>query len=168
MIEGNEEYQGDIGLLQLSSDSFSVDEDEGTVTITVIRSEGSYGDVSVDYSIVDETAVSGEDYLITDGTLYFSDGEIAQAIQIDIVDDNTVETSESFSVVLLNPVSAFLGDVTEATVSIEDNDKAPTELDTDTEVEESSGGGSTNALLFLILLCLCFSQKKINLIFSKQ
>ncbi len=110
------------GVLSISPESISVDEDEGTVQFTVTRSAGSAGQVSVDFAAVDGTAAAGSDYTLTGGTLTFKDGDLSETITANIINDDDIENEESFTVVLSNPTGgATLGTDT-STVRIIDND----------------------------------------------
>ncbi len=112
------------GTLQLSSATYSADEGtDPTVTITVTRTGGSSGAVTVNYATADGTANDPSDYTSTSGTLNWADGDAAaKTFTIAIVDDNTVESTESFSVTLSNAQTATLGTPSSATVSITDNE----------------------------------------------
>ena len=61
------------GLLQFSAPDFRVDETAGSVTVTVSRTQGNVGVVSVDYALLDGTATAGQDYTASSGTLVFQD-----------------------------------------------------------------------------------------------
>jgi hypothetical protein len=111
------------GALQFNSSTYSVGEGAGSVTVTVTRTGGSDGTVSVNYSTGDGTATSSNDYTATSGTLNFADGEISKTIPISIVDDAAVEGDETFNVTLSNATGgATLGSPITATVTINDND----------------------------------------------
>src|SRR5262249_25967446 len=65
------------GLLQFSSLAYSVKESGGAAKITVTRTGGSSGTLTVDFATVDSgggTATAGEDYYPTNGTLTFGPG----------------------------------------------------------------------------------------------
>ncbi|WNC72790.1 Calx-beta domain-containing protein [Thalassotalea psychrophila] len=138
------------GILQFSGESYSVNESAGSVTITVQRIDGDYGDVSVDYAVANGSGINGNDYSVTDGTLYFSNGEMSQTINIDITDDTLDENTETFSVILSNPISATLGNNQTANVSIIDND-VPASNDDDSN---SSSGGSFDYWLMIAMLLI--------------
>jgi predicted esterase len=131
---GGGNQPGAPGTIQLEATSY--DATEGTVVnIRVARSDGNSGVVSVDYAIVDGTAVGGSDYTVVNGafsgTLTYADGHAGnQTISIAITDDNTVELSESFTVTLSNVLVATLGVNSSATVNIIDNDTPETGLKT--------------------------------------
>ena len=56
---------GQPGTLQFSAASYSVNENQGTATITVTRTGGSTGSVSVNYATSNGTATAGSDYTAT-------------------------------------------------------------------------------------------------------
>ena len=91
---------GGEGSLQLESATYSLDESVAILDITVTRTGGSTGSVTVDYATSDGTATAGEDYTATSGTLTFLDGEITQTISIPLLDDTVFEGDEDFSVSL--------------------------------------------------------------------
>ncbi len=113
------------GTLDLSAITASVNEDAGTVTLSVSRTGGSAGAASVDFSTTDGTATEGSDYTAADSTLSWADGDsAAKEIVIDITDDADDEPNETFTITLSNASGASLGDDKVATVTIIDNDVA--------------------------------------------
>ena len=123
---------GDPGSLSFAADAYSVDENVASLTLTVVRSGGSSGEVSVQYATVDGTAVAGDDYGAASGTLTFADGEVSRVLTIDILDDALVEGDEDFEVTLSNPQGgATLGAEPTATVTILDDEEPPPPADSD-------------------------------------
>jgi hypothetical protein len=112
------------GSLQFSSASDNINENGGSVTLEVTRTNGSYGIVTLDYTTVDGTATDGEDYTATNGTLSWADGETtSQSITINITDDDIFENDESFQVILSNPTgNASIGTPNQATITIVNED----------------------------------------------
>ena len=96
------------GFISLATNTYQVNEADGTVDITIVRTEGSDGVVSIDYNTVDATATSGSDYTTTSGTITFADGETSKTVTIDILDDNLTEGSEEFGFAIDN----LVGDAT--------------------------------------------------------
>ena len=115
---------GGAGSIQLSADSYVALEADGTVTITVTRTGGTTGAVSIDYALVDDSAVGGEDFTDASGTISWADGDgAAKTIVVAILDDEDSETEESFEVELSNPTGgATLGSPSSATVTVFDDD----------------------------------------------
>jgi hypothetical protein len=112
------------GTLALSAASYSVAENAGTVTVTVLRS-GSSGAAAVDYSTANGSATSGSDYTAASGTLTWSDGdEAAKTIELTIIDDEQLEPDEIFTLSLGNASGAALVSPADATITIT-NDDAP-------------------------------------------
>jgi len=114
------------GSLQFSVANYSIAENGVNANVTVTRTGGSSGLVSVDYATTDSSATAGSDYTTTNGTLNFADGVISQVISIPIIDDTSYEGNEAFTVTLSNATGgAVLGATTIATVTIIENDPAP-------------------------------------------
>ncbi len=132
------------GTLAFAGETTRVDEDGGSVTLTVERSGGSYGSVSADFTTQSDTAKADTDYLTTSGTLNFADGETSQTITIEIRDDAKVELNERFTVELSNAQGTTLGSITTIEVTITDDDR-PT-----TPPQKPAGGGSLGLWELLI------------------
>ncbi|MGV2829968.1 malectin domain-containing carbohydrate-binding protein [Myxosarcina sp. GI1(2024)] len=90
----------------VSIDDVTVNEDAGTATFTVNLSQASSSEVTVDFATIDSTAVAGEDYTDTNGTLTFAVGETTQTISVDLTDDNLVEADETLKVQLFKAIGA--------------------------------------------------------------
>lgn len=106
-------------VLKFPDPTVSVNETDGTATLTVERSVNVSGESTVDYATNTGTAGTA-DFTTTSGTLTFTDGETAKTITISITDDSDYEASETFTVELSNPSSnATLGTST-ASVTIQD------------------------------------------------
>ncbi|HYG74122.1 MAG TPA: DUF4394 domain-containing protein [Planctomycetota bacterium] len=108
-------------ILQFSADSFYVIE-KNTASITVTRTGGTQGTVSVDYAITGGTATAGTDYTASSGTLVFVDGETSRTIFIPALDDNILELFETVTLQLQNPIGAELGAQTTTRLDIADKD----------------------------------------------
>ncbi|EMI57315.1 protein containing Legume lectin, beta chain [Rhodopirellula sallentina SM41] len=90
------------GVISLQTSNVNVDEDAGTVSIEVIRSGGSDGEVTVDYETQEGTATDGADFVGQQGTLTFENGQTSQNIVIALSNDNTIESNEAFNVTIDN------------------------------------------------------------------
>jgi uncharacterized delta-60 repeat protein len=131
-------FLGDAGQLSLAPSGLSVPETAAVSPIihignipppsatilTVNRTGGATGTITVDYATSDGTATTGVDYTATAGTLTFLDGETSKTISIPILDDATLEGgTDTFNVTLSNPTGgATLGAVTKSVVTIKDDD----------------------------------------------
>jgi len=65
-------------------------------------------DVSVDYITEQQTAIPTADYISASGTLTFKAGETQKEIQVTLLDDVSSENTETFQLMLINPVNASL------------------------------------------------------------
>jgi uncharacterized delta-60 repeat protein len=118
------------GVLNFAASALSVNEGSGNATLTVLRTSGSRGAVSVDYVATSGTATAGLDFQAVRGTLAFSDGQTAQSILVPIIDDILVEGNEFFTVTLSNIAGgALLGSSLNVVVTIIDDDLGPGSFD---------------------------------------
>lgn len=120
-----------VGIFEFSADSYSVNEDGSTtLPVTVNRSQGDNGAVSVVVSLTPGTAMLGADYTTNTVTLDFAPGELRKTLNLPslVVDDAVLEEPETVSLSLSlapgAPVGALLGERTNATLTILDNDWA--------------------------------------------
>lgn len=113
----------DIGI-GFSSPVYAVGEGAGSVTLSVLRQNGSNGVFSIDYATTNGTATAGADYSSATGHLSFASGEMLKTITIPILEDSIIEGDENFTVNLFNlqPPSAGQLINTSARVTIVDND----------------------------------------------
>ena len=134
------------GVFDLSSATYNGSEAAGPITITVNRTGGSDGTVTVDYTTTNGSATAGSDYTTTSGTLTFGPGVTTQQFAVPITDDGTFEGNETFTVALNNPTNgALLGTTTTATVTISNDDGQPQITIGDRAMAEGNSGGTTNA-----------------------
>src|SRR5262249_43472865 len=115
------------GALQFSTSGYSVNESQGTATITVTRTGGSNVPVTVNYATSDGTATAGADYTATTGTLNFGVGETSNTFTVPITNDALVEGNETVNLTISGPTNgATLGSQTTATLTIVDDDTSGT------------------------------------------
>lgn len=113
------------GTLQFSSATYSEAENTGNATITVTRSGGSDGAVSVSYATSDGTANGNSDYTPATGLLNFAAGEVTKTFDVPLLDDPAAEPDETLTLTLSAPTGgATLGSPTTATLTILDTDRA--------------------------------------------
>jgi hypothetical protein len=110
-------------VLQFSEGTYSVNENKGTVTLTVIRTGSSEGEVSAVCATSDESATVGDDYDGSFERLIWADGDSKdKECQIDILDDSNLEGNETFIVSIGHPHGAELGTLNAVTVTIVDDE----------------------------------------------
>ncbi len=112
------------GQLAFTSSSYSVSENGTPVnTITIDRTGGSDGAVSVVLTPTNGTATTPGDYNNTPITVNFLDGETSKTVTIPIVNDNILEPDETVNLTLTNPGGgATLATRTTATLTIINDD----------------------------------------------
>ncbi|MCA1576617.1 MAG: carboxypeptidase regulatory-like domain-containing protein [Acidobacteria bacterium] len=141
-----------VGSLQFSISSITAIEDVGMLPVTVLRTGGAAGSLTVDYATANGTAIAGQDYTSTSGTLSFGTGETSKTIQIPILDDATTEVDETFKVVLSNtPGLESLGAPNTLQVTLQDRSTIPTLLVTGPTVAEGNTGSTAEALFTINL-----------------
>ena len=109
--------------------------DDGVALLTVEREGSTLEEVSVSFTTVNGTALAGEDYETTAGTLSLRAGAAQATISVPLIADAVDEEDETFTVELLAPQKATIGRGV-ATVTI-------TEPTDPSDGGSGSGGGST-------------------------
>ena len=139
------------GVLQFSSATYSTGEAAGTATITVNRTSGTDGAVTVDYATSDGTATAGSDYTSTSGTLSFANGQASASFNIPITQDTLDEPDETINLALSNATGgATIGAQATAVDTIVDDDPAPA-LSID-NVSMAEGNSGTQNFVFTVSL----------------
>jgi hypothetical protein len=112
----------DPGRVQLPANRYWVAENEGLLALTVVRgNDGVLAPFTVDYATADLTAVAGVDYLATNGTLTFAQGEMVKTVTVPIIYDEQLEPDRQFKLTLSNPTGGVvLGPNSTATITILD------------------------------------------------
>lgn len=78
------------------------------MTFRVLLNQASSVEVKVDFETVDGTALAGEDYIATSGSIFFTPGETNKSVVIPIIIDEYLEPTEEFSVLLSNPINGYI------------------------------------------------------------
>lgn len=117
----------DPGDIALATTSVTVLEEDGSAVVGITRTNGSAGVITVDFSVQPGTAIAGNDYTDTTGSVVFADGQTSANIVVPIVDDEVPEGSESFSVAIDHVTGgATLSQPRTAIVTIQDDLPTPT------------------------------------------
>eukprot|EP01064_Diplonema_japonicum_P005429 TRINITY_DN13636_c0_g1_i5.p1 TRINITY_DN13636_c0_g1~~TRINITY_DN13636_c0_g1_i5.p1 ORF type:complete len:885 (+),score=205.82 TRINITY_DN13636_c0_g1_i5:57-2711(+) len=116
--------QCDKGIIEWSSATYSVVENEGTVKLSILRRTGSDDTVTVRYHTKQGTALPLLKYEESDGVIVFEPCEVRKDIYIKIIDDKQYQENQYFFVIL-DHVSggAMLGDKRMTEVTIIDDDQ---------------------------------------------
>ncbi|MGB2710549.1 MAG: glycoside hydrolase family 6 protein [Conexibacter sp.] len=108
--------------VQLSSDTFTVQESAGAATITVVRSDAD-GHGEVRYGVwYDQSATPYGEYEPVNGVVEFEDGQDTATFQIPIHDDSDVEDAETVKLGLYGPYPMKLAEPSRARLTILDDD----------------------------------------------
>ncbi|MBS1797774.1 MAG: hypothetical protein JSS81_28390, partial [Acidobacteria bacterium] len=135
--------------VQFSAPAYSVGEAGPTATITVTRTGAAGNLVTVDYATGGGTATAGGcapgvDYIATSGTLSFAPGEISKPIGVTICNDSVYESNQTFGLTLTNPTGgASIGAISTETVTIVNDDAAPTVALADVSQNEGNSGSTS-------------------------
>ncbi|RYX84047.1 hypothetical protein EON83_11950 [bacterium] len=126
--------------------TYTVAESVGTLLVPVTRRLNTGVAATVDYATSNITAIGGQDYTITTGTLTFAAGETTKNIPVPIINDPSDEDAESFRITLSNPSpSTAIGPTSVTTITITDDDDIPTITVDDVQKIEGDFGQSNLA-----------------------
>ena len=125
--------------LSFANTNITVDEDAGTVTLTVELDPASAGTVTVDFATSDQTALAGVDYTAASGTLTFAASETSKTITVPILNDTAYDPTQRFRVTLSNASGATLPTSPWANVNINNDDAVPTASIANVTVGEGAG-----------------------------
>jgi uncharacterized repeat protein (TIGR01451 family) len=89
------------GDFAFNSASYSINENGGSATITIIRTGASTGTATVLFSTSNGTA-SSSDYAPVSQTLTFNDGETSKTVSVSVIDDTLSEPDETVNLTLSN------------------------------------------------------------------
>lgn len=133
---------------QLTVADVSAAEGDGVLEFLLNLSAATTFDVSVDLAVANGSASQGDDFtLLTPNPVTIPASQTQAVVQVSLVDDSDSETSETFQLLLSNPVDVQLP-ATNATGTIIDNDAPLPELSV-SDVQAAEGAG---ALLFTVEL----------------
>ncbi len=129
------------GDLSFSAATYATAESGGTVTVTVLRADGSAGAVTVQYAATGGTATNGVDYALTSGALQFADGQTTATFTLPLIDDGRFGYDKTITLGLSDPTGfATLGATSTATVTIHNDNAAPTVSVANTSVTKVNSG----------------------------
>ncbi len=110
------------GVLGFSSPQFTVLENGGTATITVVRTGGSDGVVQVSYATSNgfppNGATNGVDYTASTGTLSFLAGQLSKTFTIPVINGTLVRPDRTLNLRLFNSTGGASIGQTNATLTI--------------------------------------------------
>ncbi|MBI1733651.1 MAG: SBBP repeat-containing protein [Candidatus Rokubacteria bacterium] len=115
------------GAIEFGAPTFSVSEGGGVATITVVRTGGTAGGVSVHYQAIEDgtgtAATAGTDFRAVAGDLTFRVGETSKTFEVPIFEDAVIEGTETLRLRLSGPAGgAIIGPQANASLSIVDDE----------------------------------------------
>ncbi len=127
VMSGNITVQGGTtapGALRFSNGTYTAGEGSNQATITVQRTGGDDGAVSVQYTTGNGSATAGNDYTTRSGTLNWADNDDGpKTFTVPILEDTADEPNETVNLTLAAPTGgAALGSPSSAVLTITDND----------------------------------------------
>jgi len=133
------------GSLAFSESTYKVNENGAPVkAITITRTGGSNGAVTVLVTPSNNTAIAPNDFSNSKITLSFASGETSKTLNIPIVDDNLYEGEETLNLTLSNPTAgSILGSQKTALLTITDNETIGG-LGATTRISQGSNGEESN------------------------
>jgi Calx-beta domain len=116
-----------VGSLVLAASSYTVAQNGGQLTVTVDRTGGSNGAVSVSYGTSNGTAAAGTDYTATSGVLQWAEGDTsAKTFSVPVSNATPFSGSKTFTIALSAPsAGAAIGNPGSATATISGDAAAP-------------------------------------------
>ena len=111
---------------QLLVDDVFTAEDAATMAVVVRLNAISGRSVAVDYTLTNDTATAGADYLDSSGTLTIPAGRLSTTLDVTLIDDDADEGAETFTIGLTNPLNASIGGTGTARLTIIDDEGLPT------------------------------------------
>lgn len=131
--------------IQFNATGYVAGEGSGSVTVSVTRIGNTSNAATINYATANGTATQPADYTNASGSLQFAAGETVKTFVVPIIDDGTVERTESINLVLSSPGSgAMEGSPFTSTITVLDDDK-PLILMT----ENSSRAAALDSVLLL-------------------
>jgi len=130
------------GTIQFSASTYSVNEDDGSVLITVERSGASASSISsVRWTLSNGSATDGNDYIAGTGVETFFEGDNSEPFSVTILDDALLEGDETITLTLSDPTGgATLGTPSTATLTIIDIERGTIQFDRSSyTVDEDDG-----------------------------
>jgi hypothetical protein len=131
------------GTVQFSAGTFAGNETAGLIPVTISRSGGIGGGVSVRFRTQAGTATPGQDYVENVTTVQFAENETSKTVQVEVLRDDLDEPDETLNVSLDQPSGVAIGAQSTAVVTIVDFETPPNLSVLDGEITEGNSGDTT-------------------------
>ena len=106
-----------------ASTNFIGSENQGFADVIVNYGGGAAGDVTVDFTTADGTALAGTNYTTVTRTITFTNGQTVAIVSIPLQDDAFQNPNRTVLLSLSNPTGgALLGSISNSVLTIQDNE----------------------------------------------
>ena len=110
------------GIIKLEAQELRIDEDEGFVSVAIVRTGDVSGAVEINYAVTPSTATAGQDYVPISGVITMAAGETRVVVPVQIIDDSLAEPTETFVFSIVNINSGTLLAPRTTRIDIADNE----------------------------------------------
>ena len=112
----------------LTNATATIGENVGNYTINYNLDYRSHQDITFDYAIANTSTAEGDgtDFTLANGTATITAGNTTGTLTLAVNNDNLFENNETVVINISNPTNASIGATETMTITIEDNDNAPT------------------------------------------
>ena len=112
----------------LTNATATIGENVGNYTINYNLDYRSHQDITFDYAIANTSTAEGDgtDFTLANGTATITAGNTTGTLTLAVNNDNLFEDNETVVINISNPTNASIGATETMTITIEDNDNAPT------------------------------------------
>ena len=111
------------GVIDMQAQTVEIMENAVSITLHLVRTNGSDGPVTVTLEVNDITATQDDDYKTDTNIVTFEDGETEKSFDVFILDDMQAESDEQFVVQISHVEGAALGPNASTTCTIIDDDE---------------------------------------------
>lgn len=133
------------GALRFTAGGFTVNENAGTATVTIVRTGGKAGQIDVTYTMTGGTARVGVDYPATSVKLTFLSGETSKVFTVPITDNANADGPRTVNVVLSNPTNgSIIATPYVTTITIQDNEGGTASSGSSSSASSSSSTSSVS------------------------
>lgn len=145
--DGDDDDDGNTaGTIKFDERDFVAVEESGKAVITVERSGGESGAVSIQYSTANGTATAGQDYTATSGTLSWAAGdESSKSFTVPLLNDSLAEGTETVVLVLSNPTGGASVSEARGTSVLRIVDDGTGGFDDGNHGNDDNGGGNATS-----------------------
>lgn len=141
------------GAFHFTAGAFSIPDIAPNLSISIVRSGGSKGEVAVGYTLSGGTAIAGTDYTPTRGVMTFKDGETSKAISARLIRNTSATGNRTINLILSSPTKgAVLVDPSSAVITLTHGGAGGSDSgnSSSSSSSTSSSGGSSSSNSFTL------------------